>query len=263
MRKKKKLALLLITAALILALAVIALVFVFEGSQRADRISSYMLSLEHERPEIQQHFQDDSHGVFLPWPITLIIDPGHGGIDPGATISDFVIDDQRISMKESDITLSVAKMIKQRLENVYQDLTILLTREEDRYMSLEERVILGNSLFSDEGEKAFFISLHVEHSFDSNNSGMEILLSREITHDSPAFLLAESIVSGFNDIFGEALPFRGIQTENIYYPSRVNMPSLIVNLAFLSNVNDRALFYYNLESFAAAIVNGVKEYCKQ
>jgi N-acetylmuramoyl-L-alanine amidase len=78
---------------------------------------------------------------------TIVIDPGHGGIDPGAT--------GRQGLKEKDVALDIARRLSEKLNTsgVYR---ILLTREDDRKVFLKERVEFAN-----ENRADLFISIHI------------------------------------------------------------------------------------------------------
>ena len=78
---------------------------------------------------------------------TIIIDAGHGGEDPGAVGA--------MGTKEKDITLDIARLLKNRLEakGIYR---VLLTRNADKYIPLKARTVLANESGSD-----LFLSVHV------------------------------------------------------------------------------------------------------
>ena len=76
---------------------------------------------------------------------SVVIDPGHGGVDPGATASGVV---------EKDVTLDVARRLRDLL--VVQKVAVSLTREGDTTLSLRDRVALANSKKAD-----LFVSIHV------------------------------------------------------------------------------------------------------
>lgn len=78
---------------------------------------------------------------------TIVIDPGHGGIDPGAIGPS--------GTREKDITLDVARRLKRRLERGY-GFTILMTREDDHKVTRHQRVAFAN-----EHDADLFISIHV------------------------------------------------------------------------------------------------------
>lgn len=80
---------------------------------------------------------------------TIIIDPGHGGEDPGAI--------GKSGTMEKNLTLDIAKKLKQRLAK-HKKYKILLTREEDKTLSLDDRINFANSHKSD-----IYISIHVNY----------------------------------------------------------------------------------------------------
>ena len=80
---------------------------------------------------------------------TIIIDPGHGGKDPGAV--------GKLGTLEKDITLDIASKLKKRLTK-YQKYEILMTRETDTHLSLEDRINFANSKRAD-----IYISIHVNY----------------------------------------------------------------------------------------------------
>jgi len=80
---------------------------------------------------------------------TIVIDPGHGGKDPGAI--------GHLGSEEKDITLEIAKSLRDRLQ-VNNHYHVLLTRESDEFLSLSERVKYANDNNAD-----LFISVHINY----------------------------------------------------------------------------------------------------
>ncbi len=80
---------------------------------------------------------------------TIVIDPGHGGKDPGAT--------GHLGSHEKDITLEVAKRLRERLQ-ANENYNVLLTRETDEFLSLSERVRFANDNHAD-----IFVSIHINY----------------------------------------------------------------------------------------------------
>ncbi len=78
---------------------------------------------------------------------TIVIDPGHGGYDPGATGYG--------GLKEKDVTLDIARRLREKLESAGNH-RVLLTRDDDVKMRLKERVT-----FARENDADLFISLHI------------------------------------------------------------------------------------------------------
>ncbi len=95
----------------------------------------------------------------------IIIDPGHGGYDPGAMGRDNLV--------EKNITLDIAKRLKQNLEN--QGIQVTLTRSSDVFISLEDRVALVSRLKGD-----LFVSIHVNSSRAKSAHGFEVYHLRDI-----------------------------------------------------------------------------------
>jgi N-acetylmuramoyl-L-alanine amidase len=78
----------------------------------------------------------------------IMIDPGHGGTDPGTS--------GKIGTKEKDVALDIAKRLKARLERYNYE--VIMTREEDKTVSLQKRVELASSSMAD-----LFISIHLNY----------------------------------------------------------------------------------------------------
>ncbi|MCX6557587.1 MAG: N-acetylmuramoyl-L-alanine amidase, partial [Candidatus Aminicenantes bacterium] len=77
----------------------------------------------------------------------IVIDPGHGGKDPGTV-------NRALGLKEKDITLDIAKRLNAIL-NEHAELEVILTRPRDDFVALEERAAIANSNQGD-----IFISIH-------------------------------------------------------------------------------------------------------
>ena len=91
----------------------------------------------------------------------IVIDPGHGGPDQGAVGPG--------GLTEKEITLDMAKRLKRNLVAESPDLIVLLTRNEDKFISFQERTGLANSKGAD-----LFISLHANASSIQDVEGFEI-----------------------------------------------------------------------------------------
>lgn len=90
----------------------------------------------------------------------IVIDPGHGGHDTG-TISP-------TGLREKDLVLDVARRLRSYIKQRYPDIEVILTRESDRFVALEERTAIANSRRAD-----LFISVHANASPSSVASGVE------------------------------------------------------------------------------------------
>lgn len=138
----------------------------------------------------------------------IIIDAGHGGVDPGATANGY---------KETDFTLDLAIKLKKSLEK--QGLKVMLTRdestlEEDEYF--EEYGPGGRAQISHEVYSKYLISLHINSSSSSKVKGLEIYTASDINYDF-AKQLAEEITTntGINYSSQKTYKmFNGVYTHN-------------------------------------------------
>jgi len=107
---------------------------------------------------------------------TIIIDPGHGGKDPGTSFPKVV--------SEKDIVLRFARILKKHLSrnNNYR---IFLTREDDRFVSLSDRVNFAKSKNAD-----LFISIHADASSSSSTKGFSVYTLSDKGLDKEAEKLA-------------------------------------------------------------------------
>ncbi len=88
----------------------------------------------------------------------VVLDPGHGGNDPGATGAS--------GLKEKDVTLDIAHRLAPVLAR--QGLAVMLTRDDDRYVTLEERTAHANTFGAD-----LFVSIHCNASESRTRRGIE------------------------------------------------------------------------------------------
>jgi N-acetylmuramoyl-L-alanine amidase len=106
---------------------------------------------------------------------TVVIDPGHGGKDPGAL--------SRYGTKEKNIVLDIAKRLKRNLEK--EGLTVYLTRNRDKFIPLYKRPSFANDKNAD-----LFVSLHANASRYSRARGFEVYYLSEATDDNARALAA-------------------------------------------------------------------------
>lgn len=90
---------------------------------------------------------------------TVIIDPGHGGIDPGCL--------DPSGLKEKDLTLDISLRVKALLK-ANTKLAVILTRESDIFVPLENRTVVANQKKAD-----LFVSIHVNAFRDKKRRGIE------------------------------------------------------------------------------------------
>jgi N-acetylmuramoyl-L-alanine amidase len=106
----------------------------------------------------------------------IVLDPGHGGKDPGAIGAG--------GLAEKNITLAIAKKLAQKLRTEL-GVHVVLTRNDDRFVPLEDRTALANSADAD-----LFISLHVNASPNADASGIETYYLDNTTDEAAIRLAA-------------------------------------------------------------------------
>ena len=104
-------------------------------------------------------------------PFRIVIDPGHGGRDEGATYKK-----GSLLVREKDMTLKIAQEVQSIL--LKQGYAVTLTRNEDRELSLPARTALANQL-----KAQLFISIHMNQSFNDQAEGIETFI---MNHTSDA-----------------------------------------------------------------------------
>jgi N-acetylmuramoyl-L-alanine amidase len=113
-------------------------------------------------------------------PPLVVIDPGHGGRDPGAS-SEFA------RQPEKDLTLALALAIRDALASTGR-VRVAMTREDDRYLGLDERYEIARRLDAD-----LFISIHADSApLNDGARGATIYTLSEVASDRQAALLAQS-----------------------------------------------------------------------
>ena len=170
-----------------------------------------------------------------------LLDYGHGGNDSGAIGIDGV--------KEKDIVKEIGKRVKYHLERHNQ--TVFESRPNDETVSLRERSNKANNNNVD-----LCISIHCNAFSDSSAQGVEIFYYQGSTRGQQ---LANSILK---EITKAKLytKNRGLKTNNLHITRETIMPSVLIELGFITNVTDKNLIINNKENFAIAITKGILSY---
>jgi N-acetylmuramoyl-L-alanine amidase len=216
----------------------------------------------------------------------IVVDPGHGGKDPGAIGPS--------GTQEKDITLAMALSLAKRLE---KDLgcQVILTRKTDVYLALEERTAIANRVGAD-----LFISIHANASRNRKARGIETYYLNFSKNDKAAAVAARENGTSLKQVSDlEMILFDLMANAKINESSRLaseiqnamvkdlsrhfpgvmnhgdgvrqgpfyvllgaNMPSVLVETAFISNKKDEALLRNSRyrDHAARAIVRAVKNF---
>ncbi len=224
-------------------------------------------------------------------PFTLVIDPGHGGVDPGALGK---------SAKEKDINLKVSKLFAEMVEEEYPEVRIIFTRTTDVQIPLVKRANIANDANAD-----LFISIHSNASKSRSAKGCEtftlgagssaeakaaamyeneVILSEENFEEiykgfdprsSESYIifelmrgqdmersaeLAQMVQKGM--VKNSKLYNRGVSSAGFLVLHRTVMPKILVELGFISN-REEERFIASKEGqrkLAKGIFEGFSEY---
>lgn len=214
----------------------------------------------------------------------IVLDPGHGGKDPGATAN---------GLREKDIVLKLAKQLKPILEREI-GCKVLLTRDTDTFISLEERTAIANTKNAD-----LFISLHINAHPSPKVRGVEtyylnlstnaeamrvaamenetsthqmsdlqdilsdIMKNSKINESSRlAQQVHQTMVAGLSENnFGKVQDL-GVKQAPFYVLIGAQMPAILIEIAFISNEADAQNLQsaHFLKALAKEISSGIQSY---
>lgn len=171
----------------------------------------------------------------------ICIDAGHGGSgangDPGAVFN---------GRKESDDVLKLAKAVEKILIN--QGQTVIMTRTTDELVTLANRTKIGNNSNAD-----IFVSLHRNSFTNSTANGLEIWIQA-----GRSISTTEAATSVYNALVSVGVQTkRGVKKGDYHVCRESKMPAMLVELGFISNVEDNRLFDVNFDKYALAIAKGI------
>lgn len=146
----------------------------------------------------------------------IVIDPGHGGNDTGAIGNNLL---------EKDVNLDIVKYLKTYLDNE-KDIKVYYTRLDDTYPTLAQRSELANKVKAD-----FFLSVHSNSVENASPNGTETLYYND-NNKKYANIMQKHLINNLK------LKNRGLVNRAIYVLKNTNMPSALVEIAFLSNQSD-------------------------
>ncbi len=176
--------------------------------------------------------------------VTVFLDAGHGGRDPGAVHN---------GLRESDVNLAIAMRLKNILEA--NGFRVIMRRTDDTFMSLDDIAKMANNSGAD-----LFLSIHNNASLNPDSSGTETYWSANGVSGSSQF--ATSIQSNLVSAIGR--PSRGVKSANFRVLKNTNMTAALVECAFLTNIDEANLLKDGgfLDKIASGLFNGINNYAK-
>lgn len=199
----------------------------------------------------------------------IVIDPGHGGKDPGAIGVNGV--------KEKNVTLGIALKLGDMIESSMKDVKVVYTRKDDRFIELDRRGRIAN-----EAEGKLFISIHCNSTEEKPTTahGAEVYLLRpgrtaeairvaefensvvkfekdyqkrykELTDENFIIVtMAQSAYMKYSERFAELFHLEvkaskklrslGVKQAGFYVLVGASMPSVLVETGFISNIREEA-----------------------
>ncbi|UAL52030.1 N-acetylmuramoyl-L-alanine amidase [Metabacillus dongyingensis] len=184
----------------------------------------------------------------------IVLDPGHGGKDPGAIGN---------GLQEKDITLAVGKLTADKLKKLGYD--VHMTRTDDTYLSLNERTD-----FSYSKSAGVFVSIHMNSSTAPSANGTETFATNGSSSFSTASMTdKEKADSAKLAVFIQSRLVkaldtrnRGIKEEAFYVIDKNYTRSVLIEMGFISNKNDASIFKTNdgKDGAAEAIAQGINDF---
>ena len=172
-------------------------------------------------------------------PVTVMLDAGHGGVNPGAVYE---------GRQEKDDALALVLAIGPILQN--NGIDVLYTRTTDVYQIPLQKAELAN-----EADVDYFVSIH-RNSFPEDNvvSGVESLVYdlSGVKYEMAQNINAQLETVGFVNLGVKARP-------NLIVLRRTKMPAVLVEAGFINSDTDNMLFDANFQAIAQSIADGIIE----
>jgi len=183
-----------------------------------------------------------------PYPYKVVLDPGHGGHNSGAS---------HFGVHEKDIVLDIALRMEHKLKDMGID--VFYTRKTDEFIELRDRARMSNEINPDA-----FISIHINGSSNKNARGIATFL---YTPNGFQKKEREALARAIQDCLIEEFPDWkdwGLLRDRFYVLRNTKNPSVLVEFGFLSNPVDRSFLVQEgiRERAAKAIAKGIDIYFK-
>lgn len=230
----------------------------------------------------------------VPPSMVVVIDAGHGGADPGN------LGTKRYRTTEKEVTLDVALLLRKYIQERFPDVKIVMTREQDKYPSLQRRVALANESQADlfisihcdafdnpeaRGSSTFVMGMHKseeslrvamkenasiyqEDDYETRYAGFNpddpdtyiALALKQSVYLNQSLELGSLIQNQFSDRVGRK--DRGVKQAGYYVISFTNMPSVLVELGFLTNPEEEDFLnsQNGKELMASALLRAFRTY---
>jgi len=221
----------------------------------------------------------------------IIIDPGHGGEDPGAI--------GQVGLTEKEVVLNVGLKLRDILRKLLPDVKIVMTREKDIFIPLNKRAEIANKNV-DKNTSGIFISIHCNASYNKKTSGFETYILSPVASDAEARAvaamengiidlnkkdfstgriitqllsaeyirestrLAELLQNSYRKNLPQNFEDRGVKKALFYVLEGTLMPAVLTEIGFITNKEEEKLlrnpeYQYKI---ALSIADGILEFIK-
>jgi N-acetylmuramoyl-L-alanine amidase len=168
---------------------------------------------------------------------TIVVDPGHGGDDPG-TLGRGSVPEKTINL---DIGRKVARALRERGANV------VMSRSTDRFITLDGRAALADQSHAD-----LFVAIHSDSARRSSATGMTVYVARNASGESRR--AAQRISAALQHA---GLDVRGVQTAGYRVLVGHSRPAVLIECGFLSNYSEARLL--STDSYRARVAHAIAE----
>jgi N-acetylmuramoyl-L-alanine amidase len=218
---------------------------------------------------------------------TVVLDAGHGGHDPGATVKWHFAPDGMLN--EKDFTWELAALVQQKLLQKDSTLSVVLTRTDDSFVPLDYRAAMARAVDPGVGFSSLLVSIHANSASSPEASGYEFLIKqlnkkvRFLDEDSSNWHVSRyaifsqtelnALLNRANLLLGQAMETalqaffpsdrnRGIKEQDVWVLNASCIPSILVETSFISNESDARKMLDTVwkDSMADAIVDGILRY---
>lgn len=218
----------------------------------------------------------------------IILDPGHGGKDPGGLGVN--------GIKEKEIVLAIMKKLGTMIVK-QTGMKVFVTRNTDRFVSLKERTDLATELIK-KNYNPIFVSIHGNISLNRKTGGIEVYSLSDKASDDEALSVETMENAGFsksdvektealsliiNDLLKDGIrsqslklaqhvgkgmrnatlaQVRGVKRANFFVLKYNSMPSILIEVGFLSNIRESRLLLNKdyQKKIAAGIFKGINDF---
>lgn len=200
----------------------------------------------------------DNNPVTLPFDgeFLVVIDPGHGGSDPGALGKE----GSKTVLQEKDLNLPIALRVRDLLESA--GISTYMTRETDKGVILASRPAIANEM-----NAGLFVSIHNNSTTSANVNGTEVLYYNKATDDQYGIGTSKEIATVVGNYMKQAMGSLGISFNKysdrpgLAVLNKTSMPAIVVEGAYLSNASDRNIMKTDayIEQYAQAVAGAIIE----